>query len=375
MAVYRRNKTWWFVFEFGGRRIQESSGFRNKTAAMRAEAKRKTDLLERRAGFKKLKPAPKFGDFVERFLRMSEQQHRPKTYELHSGNCKVLKRFFRGEWLDEITQGMVEEFKVTRIQEKRWGKRKQIAVSGVTVNRALSALRLIFNYAERCGFQVSNPVKHVTFFREVGRTRIISPEEELAYWAATSQPLRDIARIMLDTGMRPEEVFRMEKTNLDFMQRTILNPFGNTKAARRRLTMTNDVWSILKRRAALSESPYVFPSPERPERPIGSVRKAHDAAVRRANIAPAFRLYDLRHTYASRAVMAGVDLPTLAALLGHTSVQMTMRYVHPAEEHKREATAKIERFKAASALDLATRSHGVPTKVTTVERVNDAEFR
>ena len=38
MAVYRRGKTWWYVFEFGGRKIQESSGFRNKTAAIRAEA-------------------------------------------------------------------------------------------------------------------------------------------------------------------------------------------------------------------------------------------------------------------------------------------------------------------------------------------------
>jgi integrase len=370
MAVYRRGKTWWYVFEHGGRRIQESSGFRNKTAAIRAEAKRRTDLQERRAGFAKVKQAPKFGDFVEQFLRISEQQHRPKTYELHCGNCKVLKRFFRGEWLDEITQGMVEDFKVTRIQEKRWGKRKQTAVSGVTVNRALSTLRLIFNHAERCGFRVSNPVKHVTFFREVGRTRIISIEEEHSYLAAASQPLRDIARIMLDTGMRPEEVFRMERGNIDFGQRTMFNPFGKTRAARRKLTMTDDVWSILKRRAASSESPYVFPSPDRPQTPIGSVRKAHDAAVRRTNIAPAFRLYDLRHTYASRAVMAGVDLPTLAALLGHTSVQMTMRYVHPAEEHKREATAKIERFKKASAIDLATRSQGVPTKVTTVERVH-----
>jgi integrase len=369
MAVYRRGKTWWYVFEHGGRRIQESSGFRNKTAANRAEAKRKMDLLERRAGFKKLKPAPKFGDFVEQFLKMSEQQHRPKTYELHSGNCKVLTRFFRGEWLDEITQGMVEDFKVTRIQEKRWGKRKQIAVSGVTVNRALSTLRLVFNYAERCGFQVSNPVKHVTFFRETGRTRIISLEEERVYLAAASQSLRDIARIMLDTGMRPEEVFRMERANIDFVQRTMFNPFGKTRAARRKLTMTDDVWSILNRRATSSKSPFVFPSPDRPQTPIGSVRKAHDAAVRRANIAPAFRLYDLRHTYASRAVMAGVDLPTLAALLGHTNVQMTMRYVHPAEEHKREASAKLERYKIASAIDLATRSQGVPTEVTTVERV------
>src|SRR5580704_11040170 len=95
--------------------------------------------------------------------------------------------------------------------------------------------------------------------------------------------------------------------------------------------------------------------------------KRTNAAVRRAKIAPKFRLYDLRHTYASRAVMAGVDLPTLAALLGHTSIQMTMRYVHPAEEHKREAASKIERFKTASAIELASRSQRVPTRVTTVE--------
>jgi hypothetical protein len=67
--------------------------------------------------------------------------------------------------------------------------------------------------------------------------------------------------------------------------------------------------------------------------------------------------------------MAGVDLPTLAALLGHTSVQMTMCYVHPAEEHKREATAKFEKFKMSSAIELASRSQGVTIKVTTVERV------
>jgi integrase len=146
--------------------------------------------------------------------------------------------------------------------------------------------------------------------------------------------------------MRPEEVFRIEAANLDLRQRTIFHPFGKTAAAKRKLTMTDEIWSILKKREILSKSPYVYSSPDKPEKPIGSVRKAHDAAIRRAKIVPAFRLYDLRHTYASRAVMAGVDLPTLAALLGHTSVHMTMRYVHPAEEHKREAVAKIERFKA-----------------------------
>jgi integrase len=90
---------------------------------------------------------------------------------------------------------------------------------------------------------------------------------------------------MLDTGMRPEHVFRIETPNLDFVQRTILNPFGKTAAARRKITMTAEVWSILKARAVSSKGPYVFSSPDNPEKPIGSVRRAHDAAIRRAKVA------------------------------------------------------------------------------------------
>lgn len=307
MAVYKRGRTWWMVFELGGRRIQESTGCHNKTAALRVEAKRKADLIERRAGFVKAKPLPKFTDFVDEFLSWSETHHRPKMHELHTGNCKILRRHFRGKWLEEITQGMVEEFKVARRREKRWGESGGCSVSPLTVNRALSTLRLIYNYAEKCGFRVCNPVKHVKFFAETNRTRIISAEEEVAYFKTASQPLLYIARIILDTGMRPEEVFRIEWTNVDLPQRTIVNPFGKTRAARRKLTMTEEVSTILKKRMGCRTSKYVFPSHDNPERPIGSVRKAHDGAVRRAKIQPAFRLYDLRHTYASRAVMAGVD--------------------------------------------------------------------
>jgi hypothetical protein len=62
-----------------------------------------------------------------------------------------------------------------------------------------------------------------------------------------------------------------------------------------------------------------------------------------------------------------VDSPTFAALLGHTNIRMTMQYVHPAEEHKREAAGKIENFKAISAIKLAEKSHGVLTISTTAQ--------
>jgi hypothetical protein len=117
MAVYRRGTIWWYNFEFQGRKIQESSGFTNKTTALRVEAKRKAELLDRRAGFTRVKLAPKFEDYVEQFLKWSEEQHKPKTHALHEWNIKTLKRFFRGKHLDEITTEMVEDFKAARKHE------------------------------------------------------------------------------------------------------------------------------------------------------------------------------------------------------------------------------------------------------------------
>src|SRR5215475_9255788 len=56
------------------------------------------------------------------------------------------------------------------------------------------------------------------------------------------------------------------------------------------------------------------------------------------------RIYDCRHTFATRAVEAGVDLVTLAALLGHSKIQMVLRYAHPTKEHQAQAIKKLEEF-------------------------------
>jgi integrase len=290
-------------------------------------------------------------------------------------NCKTLKRFFRGKYLDEITSEMVEDFKSARKQERiRWAKDRSVA--GATVNRALTTLKLLYHQAERSGHTVKNPVVGVAMYREpLDSMRVISFEEQASYLTETSQPLHDIAKTILDTGLRPEEVFRMRAENLDFKQKSIFNPNGKTKAARRTIPMTDDVLSLLKLRvkeAARLGAPYVFPSPHDIQRPIGSVKKAHSGAVRRANITRHFRLYDLRHTFATRAAASGVDLPTLSSLLGHASILMTMRYVHPAAEQKRAAMEKFEKFRADGIIGAAAiqQSHRVPTKVTTLGRVN-----
>jgi integrase len=373
MGVFKRGRKWSYLFELQGRRIQASTGFTNKTAALRAEAKRRTDLLERRAGLTKQKLPPKFEEYVEEFLKWSEQQHRAKTHELHRLNCQTLKRFFRGKYLDEITRTMVEDFKSARRQERvQWSKARY--VSGTTVNRALTTLKLLFHQAERNGYAVKNPVVGVAMFREpVDSMRVVTFEEQAAYLAKTSQPLRDIAEIILNTGMRPEEVFRIRVGNIDLRQRTVFNPFGKTKAARRTIDLTDDLFNLFSRRmkqATKLGSPFIFPSPHDSQKPISSVKKAHRSAVKRAGIKGHFRLYDLRHTFATEAVASGTDLPTLSSLLGHTSILMTMRYVHPAAEQKRMAIEKFQKYRRDGVLAAAAeQSMRVTTKVTTVGRV------
>jgi integrase len=58
-------------------------------------------------------------------------------------------------------------------------------------------------------------------------------------------------------------------------------------------------------------------------------------------------LYDLRHTWATRAAMSGIDLVTLAAMLGHSRIQMVLRHAHPTQAHQATAMEQLEQFNAA----------------------------
>jgi integrase len=76
--------------------------------------------------------------------------------------------------------------------------------------------------------------------------------------------------------------------------------------------------------------------------PYRHIAKVFGAACRRAGLTDV-TFHDLRHTFASRLVMAGVDLPTVQALMGHKTIAMTMRYTHLAPGHKRTAIAVLDR--------------------------------
>ena len=338
MSVYKRGGVYWYDFIFRGCRFRESTGLSNKTVAIRAEAIRKAELAEGRAGIVRHGPSPKFEDFVKQdFLPWCKTEHEahPRTYRRYQTSFKPLSAFFGKLPLDMISTAHVEKFKLSRSEK----------ISGAGTNRDMAALRFMLNFAVRQNHLVRNPVVGIRFLPEgPGSMRVVSHDEQRRYLAAASINLHDVATIIVETGMRPEEVYTIRKENVHLDQRYLFVPNGKTRYARRNVPLTVATIETLKRRMLSAEGPFLFGKRGHPNKPIGPICWDHRKTLRATKIRPAFRLYDFRHTFGSRSAMAGVDLATLKELLGHSNISITMRYVHPTPEHKRAAVDKLERF-------------------------------
>jgi integrase len=355
MSLFRRGGVWWYDFQVRGVRVRETSGLTLKSEAARAEALRKAQLIHSNGNLLAEEPSPEFEEFaLTEFTPWSENEHRehPSTHHRYMRSVKVLVRFFGQRTLDMITSAEVERFKIARSRERRRFATDGRHVTPAAVNRDLAALRILFNFAIRLNKARANPVAGVKQLAEHNlHMRVVSLEEESAYLAAASQPLRDVATTILETGMRPGEVFHLRREDVNLEIGFLQIPRGKTLFARRTVPLTARALTVLSRRVSEATTEWVFPSRNDPNRPIGWLRKAHIEALKKASLSPPFRLYDFRHTALTRMAMAGIDLPTLRELAGHANIQMTMRYVHPTPEHKRAAIQKLENFtRDASAL-------------------------
>jgi integrase len=342
MSVFKRGSVYWYEFWDRGRRVRESTRLKNKTAALRAEMLRRTELVLGK-GIVGLAAAPFFDVFVkEEFLPWSKLQHGAHlgTHKRYKVSAKPLVKYFGKLRLEEITAAPVEQFKVWRSAQ----------CSPAGVNRDLAALRYMLNFAVRAGHIQNNPFRMVKLLPEnPGMMRIISQGEEERYLNSGPPLLRDIATLILETGMRPNEVFSIRRENVKLTEQYVFVPTGKTRYARRTIPLTDRALEVLRHRVDSARGEYLFPH-RKGDKPMTACR-SHDTVTKKLGLK--FRLYDLRHTFGSRSAMAGVDLSTLKELMGHSSITLTMRYVHPTPEHKKEALAKLQKY------------NGVPTKIPT----------
>lgn len=347
MSIFKRGRTYWFHFYFNGEHIQRSTKQRSRKAAFGIEAAYRTQLANGEVGIHEPKHVPTFSTAIRDFLAWSEVEHaaHPRTHGRYKTSSVALLRYFGSKRLDSITADDAERFKTERAAAKN--KRTKRPLRPATVNRELACAKAAFNLAIKGGITLPNPFSRVRFLAEQNeQTRVLTYIEQQNYLAEASQPLKDVAVLMLETGMRPEEVYRIERENVHLCEGYLFNPVGKTKAAKRRIAMTTSAADVLRARLGAAKGRYLFPHEKDANRPMLKVNNAHAGALKRSNV-PHFRLYDFRHTWATRAAMSGIDLVTLAAMLGHSRIQMVLRYAHPTDKHQADAMRKLEEFNAA----------------------------
>lgn len=231
------------------------------------------------------------------------------------------------------------------------GKEKT-RTSATTANHLLTTLKRMLNLAVKWELLEKNPASGQEKFKEPPhRERYLSKEELPRFLRALEgdEDRLSVAaiRLLLFTGCRRSEVMSLKWDQVRMDEERLFLP--DTKNGRSRTVHLNarakEVLEELRERRGLEartrESDYVFPSRQGTRKGhLFDLRKPFEKACREAEIEN-FRVHDLRHTFASMAVMSGASLYDVQKLLGHQDIAMTQRYAHLSDEGLKRATAGV----------------------------------
>lgn len=282
--------------------------------------------------------------------------------------------------LSEITAGRLERWRATRHNQQQRAasstKRAPRPVSRATINRDVQALRAALSRAVEWGSLSANllgRVKHIPEdenavirylsreeeqrlrkvlgerdeARRAGRESANAWRRERGYepWAdygTYTDYLTPFVLVALNTGLRRGELLQLQWRDLDLTRKVLTVRGDGAKTGQtRHVPLNTEIVGVLKNwQPAVTEAAWFVFSSSGATTPLTEARKAWGAAIAKARV-HSFRFHDLRHTFASKLVMAGVDLNTVRELLGHRKISMTLRYAHLAPQHKADAVERL----------------------------------
>ena len=276
---------------------------------------------ERQAG-------PLMREFVWEFVRRRARRWKPATRRSNLGHInRAILPCFGGMRVAEITRADVQ----------RWFA----SLSGTpgVANRALPVLSVMMTAAEHWDIrpQGSNPCRNMRRYRMTPRERFLSAAElkRLGFVLdhASDRQAAAAVRLLLFTGARSSEIAGLR---WDWIRdtRAVL---PDSKTGPKTIQLPAPVWAVL---AALPrDGAFVFPNRtgDGPMTDLGARWRKLRSLAGLADV----RIHDCRHTFASHAVMSGLDLYTVGRLLGHADTGATERYAHLADGHVRAAAERI----------------------------------
>ena len=339
---------WWIRYtDVQGKRHWEKCGRRSDAIALLA--KRKHEKLLRKKLPESLRSrAVTFGNLAERAEFFSEESHTPQHHHQFVIKLQIIGEHFNDVPADAITSEDIQAWLLRQSEERKW--------TPATRNRYRDAFSLVFRKAVENHVLSVNPATLVKAKPEHNeRIRFLSASEETKLLAVLSEDWPEhipAFLVSIHTGLRTGEQFQLRWRDVSLERRLISLPKTKTGKARhiplnaiafdamqeRRSAQRNNETNRKNKRTDEVDQEYVFRDMGRDAQ--HNYRRWFNEALAEAGIKD-YSWHCNRHTFASRLVMAGVDVRTVAELMGHSSIQMTMRYAHLAPLHNRAAVDRL----------------------------------
>jgi integrase len=355
-GVFERTPGVWYVrWTADGRLRKEVGGTR--AAAKKLYSVRKGEALKG-IPHKFHSKRVTFGDLAASALEYSKGHK--KSFQDDVERMAVLVEWFGNKPADSIRPQDIERRlseASTRTTRKVSPKHPQKSynapkkLSPATVNKYKALASLCYRLGVENGRVTLNPARIMRRLPEVnGKVRFLTPDEQTRLKAVIEpqHPERwAIVTLALNTGCRAGELWGLRWTEVDRNPATPSVMLLDTKNTKNRsIPLNEDALAALEVLAKIQvKDGYVLP------------RQAYGGWFRlalKAAKVEAFTFHCLRHSFASRLVDAGVDITTVAKLMGHSNIQQTMRYAHPAPQHLAEAVSKITVSKTVSSTETST---------------------
>lgn len=244
-------------------------------------------------------------------------------------------------------RGKMKVNKKTKQPRRHW--------ADATINRHFAFLRRVFTLAVKAGWISRNPVSGIKFFTESNRTRFLN-EEELTRLQNVMAPADwSLVAFAIETGLRQGEQFslRWDQVDLENGMLTLPMPKGGKT---RHVPLSDGAMQILRAFESFLVSAFVFPGLRGTDHPLdvrAFERRAYEPALRKTGIQGAC-WHTLRHTAASRRIMAGVDLVTVKEIMGHRDITTTLLYAHLAPQHLKDGVNRGSLFARDTSTEAGT---------------------
>lgn len=322
---------------------------RTKAEARAYVEKARTEIRENRYLDRKQESKTTFSEACKQFLEWSQLNLRAATYNQDVYFVARWKdsTLLKDKLLERITLADVEAYRARLAERVRNtdtpGSDTAKKISKRTIDLEIGRLRRLFSLCQSWGLCSKNPVAGVKFFRpESRRDRFLSEEEELKLVAAADNILRPGLVFALNTGIRRGEMLSLTWGQVNTKAGFITITAEKAKGKRSRQIPMNEAAKAVLQGLPQSIDPKALVFTAYLGRWNSCLRHSWMTAIKAAGVED-ICWHTLRHTFATNLAMAGVDLVTIKDLLGHTTLDMVLRYSHPSRRRNAEAVKALDK--------------------------------